>query len=104
MKESSTFGFPPSVHGAVGALGDVAVFDREVNGGSAFRNGGGATSGNKRRVTGNSLCELDGASRVSCVSTVGGRGGGGLKRDQSSLPWIVFFFWGSSSGLTDQTS
>lgn len=55
MKESSTFGFPPSVHGAVGALGDVAVFYREVNGGSAFRNRGGATSDKKKRITSSSL-------------------------------------------------
>lgn len=73
MKESSTFGFPPSVHGAVGALGDVAVFYREVNGGRAFRNRGGATSDKKRRITCSSFrCKLDGASRVSCVSTGGG--------------------------------
>lgn len=49
VKESSTFGFPPSVHGAVGALADVAVFHREVNGGGAFGHGGGATSEAKRQ-------------------------------------------------------
>lgn len=49
VKESSTFGFPPSVHGAVGALGDVAVFYWEVNGGGAFRYGGGATSDTKNK-------------------------------------------------------
>lgn len=49
VKESSTFGFPPSVHGAVGALGDVAVLYREVNGGGAFGHGGGATAATKRR-------------------------------------------------------
>lgn len=75
MKESSTFGFPPSVHGAVGALGDVAVFYREVNGGRAFRNRGGATSDTKKENHMQFLmirCKLDGASRVSCVSTGGG--------------------------------
>lgn len=34
---SSTFGFPPSIHGAVGALGDVTVFYRKVNGGGPLR-------------------------------------------------------------------
>lgn len=50
VKESSTFGFPPSIHGAVGALSDVAVFYWEVNGGGAFGYGGRATSDTERQL------------------------------------------------------
>lgn len=40
VRDGSTFGFPPSVHGAVGALWDVALFHREMNGRGTFRHRG----------------------------------------------------------------
>lgn len=51
VKESSTFGFPPSVHGAVGAFSDVTVFYWEMNGGGTFGHGGGTTAQPKAEVT-----------------------------------------------------
>lgn len=40
MKEGSTFGFPPSIHGAVGALGDVTLFYWKMNSGGTLRHRG----------------------------------------------------------------
>lgn len=48
VKEGSTFGFPPSIHGAVGALGNVAVFDWQVDRGGTFGHGGGTAPKNKK--------------------------------------------------------
>lgn len=44
VKEGSTFGFPPSIHGAVGALCDVTLFHWEMDGGGTFRHRGGTTT------------------------------------------------------------
>lgn len=40
VKEGSTFGFPPSIHGAVGAFGDVTLFYWKMNSGGTFRHRG----------------------------------------------------------------
>ena len=40
VKEGSTFGFPPSIHGAVGAFGDVTLFYWKMNSGGALRHRG----------------------------------------------------------------
>lgn len=44
VKEGSTFGFPPSIHGAVGALWHVAVFYWEMDRWGTFRHRGRATA------------------------------------------------------------
>lgn len=49
VKEGSTFGFPPSIHGAVGALWHVAVFYREMDRWGTFRHRGRATAKKERK-------------------------------------------------------
>lgn len=51
VKEGSTFGFPPSIHGAVGAFGDVTVLYWKMNGGGTFRHRGRAAAEIKREIT-----------------------------------------------------
>lgn len=44
VKVGSTFGFPPSVHGAVGAFGDVTLFYWKMDGGCTFGHRGRTTT------------------------------------------------------------
>lgn len=55
MEEGSTFGFPPSIHGAVGALSDVAVLDWQVDRGGAFEHGGGTAQRKTKKAKRNSF-------------------------------------------------
>lgn len=44
VREGSTFRFPPSVHGAVGAFRYVTLFYWKMNGGGTFRHRGRTTT------------------------------------------------------------